>query len=82
MGQGTLLLAHLREDRLGSSLIAAMSAFSPSMFPFQQMKLPAKLRKKREGEVSRRSEFVSEPAVTHLPKMGRNQGRALCYRRT
>ena len=27
------LLAHLREHRLGISLIAAMSAFSPSMFP-------------------------------------------------
>ena len=36
-GQATLLLAYLREDRLGSSLIAAMSAFSPSMFPSSQM---------------------------------------------
>ena len=37
------LLAHLREHRLGSSLIAAMSAFSPSMFPLKQMKFPATL---------------------------------------
>ena len=27
------LLAHLREHRLGISLVAAMSAYSPSMFP-------------------------------------------------
>ena len=38
------LLAHLREHRLGSSLIAAMSAFSPSMFPLEQMEFPATLR--------------------------------------
>ena len=37
------LLAHLREHRLGISLIAAMSAFSPSMFPSLHMKLSATL---------------------------------------
>ena len=41
------LLAHLREHRLGISLIAAMSAFSPSMFPLQQMLLSATLRTER-----------------------------------
>ena len=55
-GQATLLLAHLREERLGSSLITLMSTFSPSMFPFQQIKLSAKLRQKRQGGVNRRSE--------------------------
>ena len=38
------LRAHLREHRLGISLIAAMSAFSPSMFPSSQMSLFATLR--------------------------------------
>ena len=60
-GQATLLLAHLREERLGSSLIASTSAFSPSMFPRKQIKLSAKLRQKREGGVNRRSEYVPEP---------------------
>ena len=39
----TLLLAHFSDDRLGIFSIAAMIAFSPSMFPSQQMSLLAKL---------------------------------------
>ena len=37
------LRAHLREHRLGIALIAAMSAFSPSMFPLKQMAFIATL---------------------------------------
>ena len=41
--KGTLLLAHLREVRLGIFSIAAMIACSPSMFPRWQMRLLARL---------------------------------------
>ena len=39
----TLLLAPLSEVKLGIFSIAAMIAFSPSIFPSSQMRLPAKL---------------------------------------
>ena len=37
------LLAHFREDRFGIPLIAAMSAFSPSISLSSKMRVPAKL---------------------------------------
>ena len=63
MGQGTLPLAHLREDRLGSSLISAMSAFSPSMLPSQQIEFSAKLSHNRVGVLNVTNVFVPEPNV-------------------
>ena len=56
----TRLLAHLREHRLGSSLIAAMSAFSPSMLPRWQISFPATLR--TEGGEDK---CVTWPSITH-----------------
>jgi hypothetical protein len=44
-----LLLAHLREERLGSFLIASMIASSPSIFPPRQMLVSARLWTREEA---------------------------------